>query len=112
MGTAKGSGASSAVGHQRGAAPRAAGAPKVLVQGQGIAVFEAFGVLSEASGQGERGRAHAVGDHEDKIALPFRLPSRLVGVGLLSVRNPYGEDQDACRCDKCPNEEDDLTQPR
>ena len=75
-------------------------------------------MLAEASGQGERGRAHAVGDHEDEVPLgggrvavmPVAIP--VAGAGLLSVLHPDGDDYDGGRGQQGPDEEAELADAR
>lgn len=63
----------------------------MLVERERVAVLQVVGVLPEAASQGQRRRAHAIGDHEYEVPLPARLGEG----GLLVMRNPDGEDQDA-----------------
>lgn len=102
-------GAGRAIGHEGVGGAGSAGAPEVLVERQDIVDGEPVYVLSEAPCKGERGRAHAIGDHEDEVALARRgrIEARLV-----LVLHPYRQDDDGGRGQQGPDEEEDLAQAR
>lgn len=75
-------------------------------------------MLTEAARQGERGRAHAVGDHEDEVPLGggrvvvVSVAMSVVGAGLLSVLDPDGDDDNGGRGQQGPDEEAELADAR
>ena len=104
----KGRGARRAVRHQRVGRPRPAAAPEVAVERQGVVDRQAVDVLAEATGQGQRGGAHAVRDHEDQVA----LVGESSGLGLGAVLGPDGEDDDGGGGEEGPDEEYELAEAR
>ncbi|TLD31013.1 hypothetical protein PspLS_02018 [Pyricularia sp. CBS 133598] len=67
--TGKCSGTGCRVGYEAVAGASAAGSPKVTVEGQDIINGKAIDMLTKAARQGQRGRAHAIRDHKDEVAL-------------------------------------------
>ena len=65
----KGRSASGRIRHQAVARARARGAPEVTVEGEGVVDRQVLGELAERACERERGGSHAVGHHEDQIAL-------------------------------------------
>src|SRR5699024_204409 len=104
-----GGGAGGAVGDEGVAGARAAGPPEVLVEDEGVVLGQAIDVLAEAPSKSKRGRAHAVGDHEDEVALVGA--TRGAG-GLLVVLGPDGYDDDGGSCDEGPDKDASLAQAR
>lgn len=65
----EGRSAGSGVGHQAVARARAGGTPEVTVEGEGIVDRQVLGELAERARKRERGGPHAIGHHEDQVAL-------------------------------------------
>lgn len=126
-GAREGGRAGGRVGHEAVGRPRARRAPEVLVQRQHVIHRQARHVLPERAGQRERGRAHAVRDHEDEVALARVVAAGLVrrrgevgragrrvagdrGRRRVAVLEDDGEDDDAGGGDQRPDEEGHLAQ--
>lgn len=65
----EGGSAGSRVRHQAVARARAGGTPEVTVEGEGIIDRQVLGELAERARKRERSGSHAIGDHEDQVAL-------------------------------------------
>lgn len=110
LSTAEGGGPGSAVGDKTVAATRAAVADDVFVQNKRVVDGQSVDVLSPAARQAQRGRAHAIADHEDEVPLsgrPFAM-ARRGGFGALVLVDD-GEDDDGGGSDQGPGEEGNLS---
>lgn len=110
---AKGRGSSSTVGDETAAAAGAAVSNKVLVQDQSVVPRQGIDVLSPSSGQGQRGRAHAVADHEDEVSLSTRalaMPGRGWLGGLVLIHDSKNDDGGGSN--EAPGEEGNLSPAR
>lgn len=110
LGARKGGCASSTIGDQLAGGAGAAGAPEVLVENECVVDWETLDVLAEAACHGERGWAHAIGDHEDEVALG--IGSYWFLPGLVVVLDPNGEDDHEGSGHKSPDEESEFSDSR
>ena len=81
----------------------------MLIEREGVVDGEAFYVLAVAARQRQRGRPHAVRDHEDEVALIMELVGRRSVARLLLVMGEDGENDDAGGSNQGPGEERDLS---
>lgn len=82
----------------------------MFVEIQGVALGQVLDELAVAPGQGQRGGAHAVGDHEDEVAL--RTRAVVLGRRLVAVLEPDGDDDECRGGEEGPDEESDLADAR